>query len=530
MANIEQKIQAFHSQLRTDYLSKVQEVANLHNELAKLQARLLDTEHENHILKLQLSISKSQGMCKEQQVEPQHMTAAPPLTGSIVECTSSNNVVEELSQQVPKSPSKRARSPSLEIIESIEPSPKKSKVEVKVEDPSSTLVITPQTSHAEASTSNERIYVVGSASPTPNEVSAAEISTTGRSSPVLIPDSKKFKLKLKHKKPEDSEAFSIPKTIVEKYLQKAETFNITPPPLEFGVSRPFLGATYGGSFLRFMQSMKVDRNPSGAFIREAIFPQSHLNPHLPSQPGQPGFIISSRSEVLSHSRLSLFCKDNGGWWYRGEYKGERVGSMTGELFGSQPTAVKRNWAKRLLTQKQNSVYHLIRARVALRLSVTIPIEDKEEEARIIEEEVKAIKRKQGTLVSEDDIVNAFSNGDEQIDIILMMCVDYDHTFANDMKTRSTNPPSSQSKIEMADLGGDIHTKVSISNEASTSSNPDNQCSALNDLPRQANIASRADIEGYTRPQRLRKQSRKLMESMTEHLDSSTRTHEEWSRH
>ncbi|KAF8177598.1 hypothetical protein BJ912DRAFT_1063501 [Pholiota molesta] len=96
---------------------------------------------------------------------------------------------------------------------------------------------------------------------------------------------------------------------------------------------------------------------------------------------------------------------------------------------------QQKWAMRVLGQKQFDEYFAMRARIALRLASIIPMDDKDEEERIISEEVDSIKKDRGRPVSSDNIIAAFSDGDEEIDIVRVKCVQYDHAFADDLKSR-----------------------------------------------------------------------------------------------
>lgn len=156
---------------------------------------------------------------------------------------------------------------------------------------------------------------------------------------------------------------------------------------------------------------------------------------MPSQPGDPGLVFASRHEILSNPPWTLFCKrvkKKTVWWYLGEYECVRVGTMTADDFKAQPIIVcifllaahffithqihkvQREWAKQLLKRKKIEVYVSMRARIALRLASIIPIDNKEEEARIVQKEVKAVKASKGRPVSEEDIIDAFCRGDEVI--------------------------------------------------------------------------------------------------------------------
>lgn len=53
-------MQGFQSRIRVDYATKIQEVAKLTDEVAKLQTQLLDFEYENNVLRQQLVIAKNE--------------------------------------------------------------------------------------------------------------------------------------------------------------------------------------------------------------------------------------------------------------------------------------------------------------------------------------------------------------------------------------------------------------------------------------------------------------------------------------
>ncbi|KAF8951644.1 hypothetical protein BDZ97DRAFT_1884936 [Flammula alnicola] len=112
--------------------------------------------------------------------------------------------------------------------------------------------------------------------------------------------------------------------------------------------------------------------------------------------------------------------------------------MTAEQFRSQSKVVQREWANLLLTRKKYDVYVSMRARIALRIASIIPIANKEEEEKLIQAEVRAVKDGKGRPVTEGDIISAFSKGDEGVDIIRMICIKYDHIFADDMKAKFSN--------------------------------------------------------------------------------------------
>lgn len=136
------------------------------------------------------------------------------------------------------------------------------------------------------------------------------------------------------------------------------------------------------------------------------------------------------------------------WYYLGEYESELCGEMSAEQFRDQPQKVRfivhfpsssiRNvltgscqakdaWAELLIKGKAFDVYVAMRARIALRKHNIIPLErqvledgkpaetDEQVAVRsqsILDDEIKAIKQNKGLEVESEDIIRAFSRGDE----------------------------------------------------------------------------------------------------------------------
>ncbi|KAF8182322.1 hypothetical protein BJ912DRAFT_1145231 [Pholiota molesta] len=508
--DIEQHIQSFHASLRAEFLAKVQEVATLHDKMAKLQTRLLDVEQENHTLKIQLALAK--GKYKEQhELQP---TLMPPAkkeeeTPIIMKTGSLSKFLEP--------PLKRARSPSLEIIEIPKSLSKRLKLEAKAESPAGTHDSATREEYEETYSPRRSESTRRSHSPISNNAGTALMTHSS----LTLPDSRK--LKFKRQKSEDLKVFSLPQSVADMYLQGAQTLEIYPPPLDLEVPRKFLRESYGGSDQQFLQFTKPEMNPFGPFIRRLVFPELNLNPSMPSQPGDPGLVFASRHEILSNPPWTLFCKRvkvKAIWWDLGEYECVRVGTMTADDFKAQPIIVQREWAKQHLKRKKIEVYVSMCARIALRLASMIPIDDKEEEARIVQNEVKAVSVNKGRPVSEEDIIDAFRRGDEGIDIILMTCVKYDHDFANEMKARYTESRIPSTSANEANASGSKSTWGSRTSKASTSSASKGRRVTVK------SVNSPVKTKETTRLNRLRKASRKMIESMGRHSGGSTDG--EWS--
>ncbi|KAJ7639977.1 hypothetical protein DFH06DRAFT_1430546, partial [Mycena polygramma] len=232
--------------------------------------------------------------------------------------------------------------------------------------------------------------------------------------------------------------------VADIYLKDAVDFHIDPPSDEsLYVPRKFLRLQFGGSDQQFIAEFK-DAHPK----RWAVFPQFDLNPLLPCSPGAAGLIFASRLEITVDYDLpwALFRKDrpSGGavWRYMGDYRNRRCGSLTAEQFASQSQTVKKEWGNLLIKAKKCTVYVEMRARIALRKAGIDFDEDR------VAEEVKSIRKKTRTLpVTDEDVIDALSRGDEAIDIIKMECISYDHEFVAEMGRRydPRNTPAAQKR-------------------------------------------------------------------------------------
>ena len=123
-------------------------------------------------------------------------------------------------------------------------------------------------------------------------------------------------------------------TLRLKYLESIPSLLLQHPP-EARIKRAPFAAHYGGSSQHFLQYTTSNRNPSGNYKRNMVFPQPDPNPVLPVLPGEPGLIFASRHELANQAAWSLFVKHDPGvavWTYLGEYKGEVCGKLTPDQF------------------------------------------------------------------------------------------------------------------------------------------------------------------------------------------------------
>lgn len=228
------------------------------------------------------------------------------------------------------------------------------------------------------------------------------------------------------------DAISLPPEIIRTYLQGIKPYPIEPKPDPVHVPRKFLRLAYGGSDQQFLQFITPERNPSGSVKRRMVLPMLDMNPAMPRFPGQPGLLFASRHEVLE-GPWTVFCRrldsKEATWRYLGEYESELVGKMTAQQFNDQTSVVrnhnlcvtdfrlpclkvKSRWGDLLISQRNFECYVSMRSRIALRKAGQLPSGCDARDAALIAEEQDNVKFNRGLPVDCDDIIEAFSRGDE----------------------------------------------------------------------------------------------------------------------
>uniref|UniRef100_A0A8H7Y9A5 DUF6697 domain-containing protein n=1 Tax=Psilocybe cubensis TaxID=181762 RepID=A0A8H7Y9A5_PSICU len=300
------------------------------------------------------------------------------------------------------------------------PSESKSILKLEKDDPE----IEPDAIEGQGSEENELVLVARA--PENGSNSACNVEEAQNSS--LAPHSSQAGV---YNEPEHNVHSTTPinlSAIAKEYLQSSNALIVSPSPDTLLVPRKYLRLIYGGSDQQFFQYIQDNLNPSGKEKRRMVFPQLESNPSMPMRPGQPGLLYSSRYELLHGSYpWTVFCKPDASkalWLY------------LASQYNGQESKTKIEWAQRLLKAKAHDVYISMRARIALRkYGQLLPSTSKADEETLIRSEIKSIKINKGMHLTENDIIDAFSKGEEGIDIIRMTCIQYDHVFLNDMKTR-----------------------------------------------------------------------------------------------
>ncbi|KAK0493168.1 hypothetical protein EDD18DRAFT_1180920 [Armillaria luteobubalina] len=247
---------------------------------------------------------------------------------------------------------------------------------------------------------------------------------------------------------------------------------INPPPSTgFYVSRVFVSSIYGGSSMQFMQKLT-------AFDIQCIWPTKDLNPLVVDSPGAPGLLFTSRPEIVGGTPWHVFCKRQVEkrtlWEYAGKYTMVVSGKIEAEQFAAQTETTKKRWGDYLVTRKEARVYVAMRARIALRKHgqplderrVCMEIEavmgramekpgDEEMTKQDKQKEKGKIKARVPLAVTAGDVIEAFCNDDEYINILRMDCIGYDHAFVRDMQKKLSQwqpKPKNTGKTKSTSVG------------------------------------------------------------------------------
>ncbi|KAG2015211.1 hypothetical protein CC2G_008501 [Coprinopsis cinerea AmutBmut pab1-1] len=188
---------------------------------------------------------------------------------------------------------------------------------------------------------------------------------------------------------------------VDRYLHGFSPIPIS-SPLSLEISLELLNKNYGS----ITQGLLWEKGPY-----KFLFPGYDTNPLMPTSPGEPGLLLSARTEVVRDT-WTLFIKilnnSKARWNYAGEYRGAVVGSLGAKGFSEQPEKVKRTWGTKIAHHKKFEPYLRMRARITLRKL------GKALSELNIQRELEEIKKrpKTSSKISSDDVIEAFESGHE----------------------------------------------------------------------------------------------------------------------
>ncbi|GJE94356.1 hypothetical protein PsYK624_105250 [Phanerochaete sordida] len=195
----------------------------------------------------------------------------------------------------------------------------------------------------------------------------------------------------------------------------------------FLFSRYYFSNRYGGSFVATFPTMSEEKLQEHG-LDDWAFPSLEYNPHAPQVPGAPGMFyvpdghasgswVSKVFRKRDSSTNRVFVRlDGGKWLYVGTYVFAPIESLTPAEFMDQPEEVKRTWAREI---KSHSTWgNDVLARIYFRRrNGTEPTET----------ELQQISANRSALnsVSEDEVVAAYSAGEEEFGVFSMTCTGYE---------------------------------------------------------------------------------------------------------
>ncbi|KAJ4488726.1 hypothetical protein C8J55DRAFT_557726 [Lentinula edodes] len=268
----------------------------------------------------------------------------------------------------------------------------------------------------------------------------------------------------KKRSPQTSRLSSVPTILaldplwveaVAGFLHDTPSLIINPDPdMNFRVPRALLGQKYKISTGSFQAIVKAHLNPSSTtnnpLVRSILFPFYEENPDLPAKPGDPGIILTKRTDILEVQPATIFINYDGRgktpsvWLYAGEYTLKKCAEMTGEQFSRQPVKTQERWGRTIITLKRDNVWAQMRARIYLRKH-NMPLTH--ENIKTECDKIQAVKGNPGFL-DVQDVIDAFIRGDECLDIIRMQCVAYDRTFLEDLRSNKAASTVTDSDLKV----------------------------------------------------------------------------------
>ncbi|KAF8815779.1 hypothetical protein BYT27DRAFT_7230127 [Phlegmacium glaucopus] len=190
------------------------------------------------------------------------------------------------------------------------------------------------------------------------------------------------------------------------------------------VSRDFMAAEYGGSMQATCPSIGK-RLVAKHGMDDFMYLHPAYQPVAPQVPGACGLFLTTGTSVglQWESLVRLFTRiDSNVWQYMGMYRLTSSPSLTKREWADQDPKVQRTWGRELCRQQWGGD---VRARIFARKRLGREPTKKEFE-ELSEEGSPAHS------VTPEEVMAAFTKGEETLAIWLMQCVGYDNAFQLDL--------------------------------------------------------------------------------------------------
>ncbi|KAI0054675.1 hypothetical protein BV25DRAFT_1938700 [Artomyces pyxidatus] len=214
------------------------------------------------------------------------------------------------------------------------------------------------------------------------------------------------------------------------------------------VRRDFIRDRYGCTDHQFSVTITAARNyprrvPEAD--RPLLFPLWESNPGMPSTPGQPGTLITNRSDMLGPQPIGMFVRvpEKAVWLYLGDYELKKSAQFLSRTeFKALPEACRSKWAKEILRPQKWECYTSMRARIWLRKNGRIVTDASFE---IAHSRRRVLPQEMG--LREADVLKALDAGEEKLNVIVCRPVSYDAEFQEDMANHFAIWGGSKAQVE-----------------------------------------------------------------------------------
>lgn len=185
----------------------------------------------------------------------------------------------------------------------------------------------------------------------------------------------------------------------------------------FLFSRYYFSNRYGGSFVATFPTLSAAKLKEHG-IDDWAFPSLEYNPHAPQVPGAPGLFYTPNGHARTTFDHRVFVRlDGGKWLYVGMYTFAPSDSLTPDEFSSQPDKIKKTWAREMKTHSTWGTN--VTGRVYFRR------ENNGKEPTEAELDEVLLDKTALARVTEEEIIQAYSTGQEVFGVFSMKCIGYD---------------------------------------------------------------------------------------------------------
>ncbi|KAI0744153.1 hypothetical protein C8Q80DRAFT_882073 [Daedaleopsis nitida] len=155
-----------------------------------------------------------------------------------------------------------------------------------------------------------------------------------------------------------------------------------------------------------------------------LYPMVAMNPHLPLDFGRPGLLIAPQQDWDNGRQRVILGLRNRSYWYIGEYEVSQTTAVSKEEYAMWPQPIQQEWANRILKKTHKPITR----RIALRLK-----HGREPTADELEAAAKlGPTQLQLPDVTTEDIINAYTRGEESMCVWRMQCVGFDNLFLQEI--------------------------------------------------------------------------------------------------